>query len=203
MGRSLHVAGDVHPVMPVLVLDALHRGEMMAILDVVEYPDPRLREVSSPIPEVDGKPQVTDEILELVADMKETMYAADGAGLAAIQVGRPLRLFVVDSFIISQDRQAEPVVFVNPEIVSKGGKQEGEEGCLSFPGVFVPISRAATCIVRAKDLDGKVFDLKGEELLARAFQHEIDHLKGKLIIDYVGRLKKRFIEKKMRRAAHK
>ena len=174
----------------------------MSVLDVVKYPDPRLRELSRPIPEVDGKPQVDDKLLELVEDMKETMYATDGAGLAAIQVGEPLRLFVVDSFIVSQDPKAEPIVFVNPEIVSKGGKQEGEEGCLSFPGIFVPIARAARCTVKAKDLQGKEFELTGEGLLARAFQHEMDHLNAKLIIDHVGRLKKRFIDKKMKRAAH-
>jgi peptide deformylase len=166
----------------------------MAVLPVVKYPDPRLREVSQPIEEVD------DELRQLVSDMKETMYAEEGAGLAAIQVGVPVRLFIIDAFIKTEDSKAEPFVFVNPEIVSEGGRQTADEGCLSFPGIFVPIARSARCTVQATDLEGEPVEMTGEGLLARAFQHEIDHLNGRLIIDYVGRLKRRFIDKKMRRS---
>lgn len=165
----------------------------MAVLEILKFPDPKLREISSPVQEID------DEIRKLVEDMKETMYAADGAGIAAIQVGKAARIFVIDAFIVSQDRKDEPIVFVNPEIVSQGGKVEGEEGCLSFPGVYVPISRTARCTVRARDLNDKEFEMTGEGLLSRAFQHEMDHIDGKLLIDYVGRLKKKFIAKKLKK----
>jgi peptide deformylase len=167
----------------------------MAVLPIVKYPDPRLREVSKPIGEV------TDELRSLVEDMKETMYASEGAGLAAIQVGSPLRLFIVDAFLKTEDSKAEPFVFCNPEIVSKGGKQDADEGCLSFPGVFVPVSRAARVTVRGTNLEGEPVEMTGEAILARAFQHEMDHLDGRLIIDHVGRLKRRFIDKKMKRAS--
>lgn len=165
----------------------------MAVLEIVKYPDPKLREVSRPITNVD------ENLKKLIEDMKETMYSADGAGLAAIQVGEPLRLFIVDAFIVSQDPKDEPLIFINPEIISKGGKTEGEEGCLSFPGIYVPIDRAARCTVKAQDLEGNEFEMTGEGLTARAFQHEMDHLNGQLIIDYVGRLKKKLIDKKLKK----
>ncbi len=167
----------------------------MAVLDIVVYPDPRLRQVSQDIVEID------DQVKALVSDMTETMYAAEGAGLAAIQVGRALRLFMLDPVILGGDKTDDPVVFINPQIVSYEGSQEGDEGCLSFPGIFVPIKRANGCSVRAKNLDGEEFEVSVTELAARAVQHETDHLNGRLIIDYVGKLKKKFIERKMRKAA--
>lgn len=165
----------------------------MAILPIVKYPDPVLRKVSSKIQEVD------EEVRRLAKDMAESMYAADGAGLAAVQVGRPVRMFIVDSVLAGEEAQAPPLVFINPEIVSTEGEQEGDEGCLSFPGVFVPVLRGAKCTVKATDLAGKSFELTGEGLLARALQHEMDHLDARLLIDFVGRIKKRLIEKKMQR----
>ncbi len=166
----------------------------MALLPIVIYPDPRLRQVSQPIE------TITDEVRQLVRDMAETMYASDGAGLAAIQVGRALRLFILDGAILTQDKSSDPIVFLNPEILSTEGTQEGEEGCLSFPGIFVPIARAETCRVRATSLEGETFELEVSDLAARAVQHETDHLDGKLIIDYVGRLKRSLIERRLRKA---
>lgn len=165
----------------------------MLILPVVKYPDPVLRKVSTEIKEID------DNVRQLAKRMSESMYAADGAGLAAVQVGETIRMFIVDSVLAGGEAQDPPLVFVNPEITSTEGEQEGDEGCLSFPGIFVPVVRAEKCTVRATDLDGKEFELTGEGILARAFQHEMDHLNARLIIDFVGRIKKRFIEKRMRR----
>ncbi len=167
----------------------------MAVLDIVVYPDPRLRQVSQTVEEID------EELRKLVADMTETMYAAEGAGLAAIQVGRALRLFMLDPVILGGDKKEDPLVFINPEIVSYEGSQEGDEGCLSFPGIFVPVKRANGCTVRAKNLDGEEFELSVTELAARAVQHETDHLNGRLLIDYVGKLKKKFIERRLKKAA--
>ncbi len=167
----------------------------MAVLDIVVYPDPRLRQVSQTVEEID------EELRKLVADMTETMYAAEGAGLAAIQVGRALRLFMLDPVILGGDKKEDPLVFINPEIVSYEGSQEGDEGCLSFPGIFVPVKRANGCTVRARNLDGEEFELSVTELAARAVQHETDHLNGRLLIDYVGKLKKKFIERRLKKAA--
>lgn len=167
----------------------------MAVLDIVVYPDPRLRQVSQDIEEVD------EEVRSLVADMTETMYAAEGAGLAAIQVGRALRLFILDPVIMGGEKTDDALVFINPQIVSYEGSQEGDEGCLSFPGIFVPIKRANGCTVRAMNLEGKEFEVAVTQLAARAVQHETDHLNGRLLIDYVGKLKKKFIERRLKKAA--
>lgn len=164
----------------------------MSVVPVVKYPDPVLRETSVEVKEID------DEIRKLIKDMSESMYAAEGAGLAAVQVGRPIRIFVVDAMLAGEDPTKPPLIFINPEVIGKEGSQDGDEGCLSFPGIFVPIARAERCTVRAMDLEGKAFEMTGEGILARAFQHEMDHLNATLIIDHVGRLKKRFIDKKMR-----
>ena len=165
----------------------------MALLPIVFYPDPRLRQVSQPVEEID------EDLQKLVRDMAETMYANDGAGLAAIQVGRAIRLFMLDGAIITQDKAADPLVFLNPEILSLEGEEEAEEGCLSFPGIFVPIKRATKCRVRATNLKGETFEMELEGLAARAVQHETDHLNGRLLVDYVGRVKKHLIDRKMRK----
>jgi len=124
----------------------------------------------------------SDEIKQLVADMAETMYSANGAGLAAIQVGVPLRLFIVDAAIVGKDESEPPLVFINPEIIELGEATEtSDEGCLSFPGIYVPIKRSLKAKVRAVDLEGKTFEMEGEGLMARAFQHENDHLDAKLL----------------------
>jgi peptide deformylase len=166
----------------------------MAVLDVVKYPDPRLREPTVNVEEID------DGIRELVRDMTDTMYALNGAGIAAIQVGRFERIFLIDGRVAGGDEDAPPVVFINPEIVDTGkGLAIAEEGCLSFPGVFVEVKRPRMARVRALDLEGTTFEIEGEGLLGRALQHEHDHLTGRLLVDMVGMVKKEMIKRKMKR----
>jgi peptide deformylase len=132
--------------------------------------------------------------------MTETMMAANGAGLAAIQVGAPLRLFIVDGEVAGGAEASPPRVFVNPEIVEISKEsQTGDEGCLSFPGIYVPVKRGLRARVRAQDEGGHAFELEGSELLARALQHETDHLNGRLLIDQVGPVKREIIKRKLRK----
>ena len=139
---------------------------------------------------------------QLVADMTETMIAANGAGLAAIQVGVPVRLYIVEGHVAGGAEDAPPKVFINPEIVEISDEsQTGDEGCLSFPDVFVPVKRGMRAKVRARDLDGNVFEAEGEGLYARAMQHEGDHLNGRLLIDQVGPVKRELIKRKLRKDA--
>src|SRR5262249_30086689 len=169
----------------------------MAIRPILKFPDPGLRQPTRLVPQ-----PFDEEVRTLVTDMVETMYAAAGAGLAAIQLGSPLRIFVVDGHVAGGAEDAPAQVFINPEITWLSDEiDNGEEGCLSFPGVFVPVKRALKAKCRALDLDGKEFELEGEGLLARAFQHEIDHLNGRLLIDMVGPVKREMIRRKMKRAA--
>ena len=165
----------------------------MPILPIFKYPDARLRHRTRPVT------GVTDELRRLVTDMTETMYASRGAGLAAIQVGSDQELFIIEATIAGGTENDAPLVFINPEVVSSEGTQVGEEGCLSFPGIFVPVKRAMKCTVRATDLDEREFSVSGEGLFSRALQHELDHCKGKLLIDAVGPMKRRFIKKQMER----
>ncbi|MCA9710932.1 MAG: peptide deformylase, partial [Myxococcales bacterium] len=146
----------------------------MAVLDIVTYPDPRLREPTFEVKEVD------DDVRRLVQDLTDTMYALNGAGIAAIQVGRFERIFLIDGRVATGDENADPVVFINPEVVETGkGLTVSEEGCLSFPNVFVDIKRPRWAKVRAVNLQGESFEWEGEGLLGRALQHEHDHLTGK------------------------
>ena len=144
------------------------------------YPDPCLRRVADPVPQVDKKTE------RLVDDMIHTMYEAGGIGLAAVQVNVPKRVTVVD---VSEDRN-NPQVFINPEIVHTDGAAECEEGCLSLPGICAPVTRAARVRVRALDRAGRPLEIEAEGILAVCLQHEIDHLNGKLFIDYLSRLKR-------------
>jgi peptide deformylase len=161
---------------------------------ILRFPDPRLRKVSEPVVNFD------DSLRSLVSDMKDTMYLAEGAGLAAIQVGEPLRLFIIDPEVAGRTAEDPPVVFANPELIEiSEDEQTGDEGCLSFPGIFVPVKRGMRAKVRAQDLEGKTFELAGEGLLARALQHEADHLTGRLLIDMVGPVKRQIIRRKMRK----
>lgn len=146
----------------------------MAVLSVRKYGDPALRRRASEVGEI------TDEIRKIVDDMVETMYDEVGIGLAAPQVGIPLRLIVIAD---DRTRQARPLV--NPVIVDRSGEQTAEEGCLSIPGVFAPVSRATWVRVEARDLDGQPVTIEGRDLLARVLQHEIDHVDGVLFIDRV------------------
>lgn len=162
----------------------------MAIRTILHYPDKRLR--------VPGE-LVTDfgpELQELVDDMAETMYAAPGVGLAATQLGIAKRVFLID-IATGDDEPSDLRVFVNPEILEASGEVSWEEGCLSFPGVHEEIDRAERVKVRARDRDGKVFELEADGLLAVAIQHENDHLEGKLMVDHLGMLKKRMVHRQM------
>src|SRR5262245_11621142 len=168
----------------------------MAIQSILKYPDPLLRQPTRELLCID------DATRALVTDMIETMYAANGAGLAAIQIGSDLRIFVVDGFVAGGAEDAPARVFINPRITLLSDETlAAEEGCLSFPGVFVPIKRALRARCSALDLDGKPFEVEGEGLFARALQHEIDHLNGRLLIDMVGPVKREMIKRKMKRAA--
>lgn len=165
----------------------------MAVLDVVKYPDPRLREETRPVEVFD------DALATLVRDLTDTMFALEGAGIAAIQVGRLERVFLIDGRVAGRDDDV-PVAFVNPEIVETGkGVSIGEEGCLSFPGVFVEVKRPKWVKVRAQDVTGQWFEIEGDGLLGRALQHEHDHLTGRLLVDMVGMVKKEMIKRKMKR----
>jgi peptide deformylase len=166
----------------------------MALRKIYRFPDPVLREPTAAVS------SFNDELRTLVADMTETMYAKNGAGLAAIQVGVPIKLFIVEASVAGGDANDPPVVFVNPEIEWLSSEQETtDEGCLSFPGVFVPVKRALRARVRAQDLDGNVFTAEGEGLYARAMQHEKDHLDNRLLIDHVGPVKRQMIKRKLER----
>ena len=152
----------------------------MSILDIRVLGDPVLRKETTPVG------AVTDDLRRLIDDMFTTMHMAKGIGLAAPQVGRTERIAVIDLH-----GGASPLALVNPQIVSREGTIKGEEGCLSIPDVFGDVERSATVVVRALDRDGKPIEVQGSELLARCLQHEIDHLDGKLFIDYLSVLKRR------------
>jgi peptide deformylase len=171
----------------------------MAILRILKYPEPELRQSTVEVPlERVGSP----EIERLVEDMTETMYSHNGAGLAAVQVGRPERIILIDGHIAGGAEDAPPVVLINPTIEHLSDETEtADEGCLSFPGIFVPIRRSLKARVSAFGLDGKRFIVEGEGLYARALQHETDHLTGRLIVDFVGAVKREIIKRKMKRAA--
>ena len=159
----------------------------MAIRTILHYPDPRLRQVAQPVATVD------DEIRRLVDDMAETMYAAPGIGLAAVQINVALRVVTID---ISESCNALQV-FINPQILQRDGKQVFEEGCLSVPGIYDEVERAQHIRLRALNRDGQPFELEAEGLFATCIQHEIDHLDGKVFVDYLSRLKQTRIRKKL------
>ncbi|WP_100657527.1 peptide deformylase [Alteromonas flava] len=163
----------------------------MAILEVLSFPDERLRTVAEPVAAVD------DGIKQLVADMFETMREENGIGLAATQVNVHKRVVVMD---VSEE-QNEPRVFINPEIIEKKGSTVSEEGCLSVPGNYAKVDRAEWVKVRALDADGKTFELEADGLLAICIQHELDHLKGVLFVDYLSPLKRQRIRKKLEKEA--
>jgi len=159
----------------------------MAKLTILEFPDARLRTVAKPVEQVD------DALRTLVDDMFETMYAAPGIGLAATQVDVHLRLLVLD---VTEDR-SRPMVFINPEILEADGHQVYQEGCLSVPGIYADVKRANRIRVKALDRDGKAFELEADGLLAVCIQHEMDHLAGKVFVDYLSPLKREQVRKKL------
>lgn len=163
----------------------------MAVREIVRYGNPVLRKMSEPVEKID------DEVRELVQDMFDTLRHAKGLGLAAPQVGINLRLFIID--LTQVDFDAEPLVFINPEITDRQGSEIGEEGCLSFPGLYFDVERADQIVVEFTDLEDDRKRMETSGLLARAVQHEFDHLNGRLFIDHLsatqrdlisGRLKK-------------
>ncbi len=167
----------------------------MAVLPIITLPDPLLRKTSAPIERVD------EELQRLIDDMFETMYDAPGVGLAAVQVGVPRRLVVLDVGGETEDER-RPLVLINPEIVRLGPDMRmHEEGCLSIPDVRIEIERPSTAVVRFTDREGKAREIEAEGLLATAVQHEIDHLNGKLIIDRLSRLKRDMIVRRFKKQA--
>ena len=163
----------------------------MARLDILHYPDARLHTVAKPVKTVD------ERIRKLIDDMAETMYAAPGIGLAATQVNVHERIVVID---ISETHDALRV-FINPELVAQSGREESEEGCLSVPGVFDKVTRAERVTLRALDRDGKPFELEADGLLAVCIQHEMDHLMGKVFVDYLSGLKRNRIKARLLKQA--
>ena len=159
----------------------------MALLEILEFPDSRLRTKAKPVQNVNGR------IAQLADDMLETMYAAPGIGLAASQVNVHQRLIVID---ISEDK-SEPLILINPEIVTMDGIIETNEGCLSIPGFYEPVDRYLAVTVEAIDRNGRPFALDATELLAVCIQHEMDHLEGKLFVDYLSSTKRQMIRKKL------
>jgi peptide deformylase len=159
----------------------------MAKLSILEFPDPRLRTLAKPVKQVDAA------LRQLVDDMFETMYAAPGIGLAATQVNIHQRLLVLD---VSEDH-SRPLAFINPEILRAEGHQVYQEGCLSVPGIFADVERAESITVKALDRDGNEFQLDADGLLAVCIQHEMDHLAGKVFVDYLSPLKRELVRKKL------
>ncbi len=162
------------------------------IYKILKYGEPILEKIAEPITEFD-----TPELNQLIADMWETMYAAKGVGLAAPQIGMSKQISVID-VSIGED-ESKKLVIINPEITLREGKQVGEEGCLSIPGFREPLTRANKVSVRARNEKGEPIELSGEELLARALQHEIDHLKGVMFINHLSTLKRDLIRRKIKK----
>ena len=168
----------------------------MSQLPILEFPDPRLRTVAAP---VDVAQVATPEFQQLLDDMFETMYAAPGIGLAASQVDVHQRFMVID---VSEEHD-QPLVFINPEITARDGEQVCQEGCLSVPGIFADVTRSDTITVNAVGRDGQPFTMEADGLLAVCIQHEMDHLLGKLFVDYLSPLKREMVRKKLAKARRK
>ena len=165
----------------------------MALLTILRYPDPRLYTKAVPVTDID------ESIRGLVRDMADTMYAAPGLGLAATQVNVHTQVIVIDA----SETRDQLLVLINPEIVAREGTQYREEGCLSVPGIYESVERAERITVRALDIEGKPFTLDAEKLLALCIQHEMDHLEGKVFVDYLSRLKQLRIKAKLQKQLRK
>ena len=177
--------------------DVNRKVSVMAVRPVVIWPDPRLRQASVAVDKID------DAVLELYRDLTDTMFAENGLGIAALQIGDARRIFIVEPKLAGKAETEPPVAFINPEIIWTSDElQDSEEGCLSFPEVYIKVERPLKARVRAMGIDGVIFEAEGEGLLARCLQHEHDHLTGKLLVDFVGPLKRQMIKKKMIKAQH-
>jgi peptide deformylase len=166
----------------------------MAVRPVVIWPDPRLREPTRQVEAVD------DAVRALFRDLTETMYAENGLGIAAIQIGDPTAMFLVEPKLAGRAESDPPLAFINPEVLwTSDETEETEEGCLSFPEIYIKVDRPLRAKVRAMGIDGKMFEIEGEGLLARCLLHEYDHLSGRLLVDFVGPLKRQMIKKKLQR----
>ncbi len=159
----------------------------MAILDILEFPDPRLRTKAKPVTKVD------DKVRKLTDDMLETMYEAPGIGLAATQVNVHQRIVVID---VSEDK-SQPLVLINPEYDVLEGEQDYEEGCLSVPGYYETVTRAQKILLKALNRDGEPYEMECDGILSICIQHELDHLEGKLFVDHISKLKRERIRKKL------
>jgi peptide deformylase len=165
----------------------------MPLLNILRYPDPRLYAKAAPVREID------ESVRALVRDMSETMYAAPGLGLAATQVDAHKQVIVIDA----SETRDQLLVLINPEIIARDGTQYREEGCLSVPGIYDSIERAERVTVRALGIDGKRFTMDAEKLLALCIQHEMDHLEGKVFVDYLSRFKQDRIKAKLQKQLRK
>ena len=169
----------------------------MAVRPVVVWPDDRLRQ---PSVEIAPEQIVTDSVRALYQDLVDSMYAENGLGIAALQLGDPRRMFIVEPKLAGREPTDQPVAFINPEVLwTSDEQQDSEEGCLSFPEIYVKVKRPMRCKLRATGLDGAVFEIEGEALFARCMLHENDHLTGKLLVDFVGPLKRQMIKKKLQK----
>ncbi|MGN6109217.1 MAG: peptide deformylase [Kofleriaceae bacterium] len=167
----------------------------MAVRPVVVWPDDRLRQPSVAISAIDAS------VRALYQDLVDSMYAENGLGIAALQIGDPRRMFIVEPKLAGRAESDPPVAFLTPEVIwTSDEQQDSEEGCLSFPEIYLKVKRPLRAKVRAMGLDGEMFELEGEGLLARCLLHENDHLTGKLLVDFVGPLKRQMIKKKLQRS---
>ena len=166
----------------------------MAVRPTVIWPDPRLREPTVEVATID------DAVRALYRDLCDSMYAENGLGMAAPQLGESHKMFIVEPKLAGRAETDPPVCFMNPEVLETSEElQDSEEGCLSFPDIYIKVKRPMRCKVRAMGIDGQLFELEGEGLLARCLLHENDHLTGKLLVDFVGPLKRQMIKKKLQR----
>ena len=166
----------------------------MAVRPTVIWPDPRLREPTVAITTID------DSVRQLYQDLCDSMYAENGLGMAAPQLGESRKMFVVEPKLAGRAETDPPVCLMNPEVLETSDEQQdSEEGCLSFPDIYIKVKRPMRCKVRAMGIDGQTFEIEGDGLLARCLLHENDHLTGKLLVDFVGPLKRQMIKKKLQR----
>jgi peptide deformylase len=166
----------------------------MAVRPTVIWPDARLREPTVEVTSID------DSVLELYRDLCDSMYAENGLGMASLQIGDNRKMFIVEPKLAGMSDTDLPLAFINPEVVEASDEiQDSEEGCLSFPDIYVKVKRPMRTKVRAMGMDGQLFELVGEGLLARCLLHENDHLTGKLLVDFVGPLKRQMIKKKLQK----